>query len=70
MEEAEKRVMDIANKAFVDGTSCTVTKTVSRPAMEKSERNFMLLETLNGIYEKCGHYDLYRPAFTRNRHRI
>ena len=54
MEEAEKRVIDIANKTFVEGTSCTVTKTVSRPAMEKSERNFMLLETLNGIYEKCG----------------
>ncbi len=54
MEEAEKRVMEIANKTYVEGTVTTVTKVVSRPAMEKSERNFALLDTLNGIYENCG----------------
>ncbi len=54
MKEAEKRVMEIANKSFVEGTSCKISVTVSRPAMEKAERNFALLDTLNGIYKTCG----------------
>lgn len=51
---AEETVKAVAEKSFVEGTSCELLKTISRPAMEKTDRNFELLERLNGIYSKCG----------------
>lgn len=51
-KKAEEAVYKTAQTAFVNGTSCTVSKQCSRPAMEKTERNFKLLKRMNEIYEK------------------
>ena len=53
-KKAEETVYKIAQTAFVNGTSCTVSKQCSRPAMEKTERNFELLKRMNEIYRKTG----------------
>lgn len=44
----------VAKKAYIDGTSCKITEICYRPAMEKTERNFKLLEKMNEIYKACG----------------
>ncbi len=53
MREGEKKFKEVAEKSYIEGTSCVITKTSCRPAMEKNERNFELLEKLNKIYEEC-----------------
>lgn len=53
-EQAEIMIRAVAEKSYIGGTTCDVAKISSRPAMEKSERNFKLLEKLNKIYAECG----------------
>ncbi|MBQ8510022.1 MAG: M20/M25/M40 family metallo-hydrolase [Clostridia bacterium] len=54
MEEADRIVGEIAAICHVPGTSCTLTKTIWRCAMEKCRRNFDFLDTINRIYADCG----------------
>ncbi len=53
-ELAEKVTYEIANKSTVVGTSATVERIGLRPAMEKCDRNFELLEKINKIYKEVG----------------
>lgn len=50
---AENKVYEIANKSYIKGTECSVLVVSTRPAMEKSDKNFVLLDTMNEIYQKC-----------------
>jgi len=52
--KGEEMFKTVAEKTYVDGTSCKITEICSRPAMEKCERNFKLLEKINEIYKACG----------------
>lgn len=52
-QTAEKEIYSVAEKSFVEGTKCKVIKVSSRPSMDKSERNFELLDELNEIYAEC-----------------
>jgi len=54
LEYAESEIKKIAEKQYTDGTYCTLKNTVSRPAMEKCDKNFELLCKMNEIYKKCG----------------
>lgn len=53
-EMAQKAVKEIAETSYVEGTACVLTETVRRCAMEKSERNFLLLDKMNEIYRRWG----------------
>ena len=52
MEIADKIVAEIAQKSFVDGTSCNLTLVSWRYPMEKTEKNYELLEKMNRIFEE------------------
>ena len=52
-ENAEKTIKAVAEKNYINGTSCKIFNLTSRPAMEKTDRNFELLEKLNSIYKMC-----------------
>ena len=52
METADKIVAEIAQKSFVDGTSCNLTLVSWRYPMEKTEKNYELLEKMNRIFEE------------------
>ena len=52
-ENAENIIKAVAEKSYINGTSCKISKLTSRPAMEKTDRNFELLEKLNSIYKMC-----------------
>lgn len=53
-EMAEKFVYEVANNNTIKGCSCEVEVVSSRPAMEKSERNYKLAEFINEVYAKEG----------------
>lgn len=53
-ELAEQKTYEIAQKCTISGTSATVKRIGLRPAMEKCERNFALLEKINKIYIENG----------------
>lgn len=53
-ERGEAIIKAVAEKSFIEGTECNLIKVTSRPAMEKAERNFALLDRMNEIYKKCG----------------
>lgn len=53
-QKGEKILQAVAQKSYISGTSCIMTKISSRPAMEKTSQNFGLLEKLNKIYKECG----------------
>lgn len=53
-ESGEKIMKAISEKSYISGTHCTLIQLISRPAMEKTQRNFDLLEKLNKIYSECG----------------
>ena len=53
-EEGEAKITAVAKKSYIEGTNCEITQVTSRPAMEKAERNFALLDRLNEIYNACG----------------
>ena len=55
MEAATQEVENVANTAFVPGTSCEVTLLSKRPPMEHSEKTVQLLNKLLGV---CHKYDL------------
>lgn len=52
MEIADKIVAEIAQKSFVEGTSCNLTLVSWRYPMEKTEKNYELLEKMNRIFEE------------------
>ena len=52
MENADRLIKEIAQKSFVDGTSCNLTLVSWRYPMEKSSRNYELLEKINTIFKK------------------
>ena len=54
MELARRTVQRAADETHVPGCVCTVTEVSHRPAMEKSERNYALLERMNEIFAECG----------------
>ncbi len=53
-EKTEKLVYQIAQKAYIEGTTCRVSKLSSRPAMVKSQKNIELLKKMNQIYSEIG----------------
>lgn len=53
LNEARRIVEDVAKQSFVGGT-CKVAEVALRPAMEKTEANFALLDQINRIYGKVG----------------
>jgi len=55
MEAAKKTIEQVAETAFIPGTSCQVTLLSTRPPMEKQPQTTELLEKLLSV---CGKYDL------------
>lgn len=53
-ERADKFIKEVAERSYIPGTECQLTKITSRPMMEKNTRNFELLERLNRIYAENG----------------
>lgn len=53
-ERGEAIIKAVSERSFIEGTECNLLKVTSRPAMEKAERNFALLDRLNEIYKECG----------------
>lgn len=53
-ERGEAIIKAVAERSFIEGTECNLLKVTSRPAMEKADRNFALLDRLNEIYKECG----------------
>ena len=51
--EGEKTVKEICERSFIKGTHSEFKKVPAHPAMQKEERNFLLLEKMNEIYKKC-----------------
>jgi len=49
-----KTVADIGASSKVEGCTCTVAERSFRPSMPYSEKNYNLLETVNGIYKENG----------------
>lgn len=54
LEEVKKKIEEIANTSYIGGTTCTVAIKSQRVAMEKSEKNFELLEKMSRIYVENG----------------
>lgn len=54
MEEADRFVRMIADRSFVEGTSCKLTLKSRRPAMEISPENEELLHRVNQILSETG----------------
>ncbi len=52
MENADKLVKEIAQRSFVEGTSCNLTLVSWRYPMEKNDKNYELLEKMNSIFEE------------------
>lgn len=44
----------IADTVYVSGCSCQVTRESYRPPMVEEDRNYQLLDAINGIYRECG----------------
>lgn len=53
-KRAREKVKAVAEHSYIEGTRCTLVDTGGRCAMEKTERNFRLLEKMNKIYEENG----------------
>ena len=51
---SESIVREVAQKTHVDGCSCEARLVSMRPAMEKSEKNYALLDKINEICESVG----------------
>ncbi len=50
----EDHVKEVAARVYVPGTHATVTRIGMRIAMERTERNVLLLKTMNRIFEENG----------------
>lgn len=53
-EIAKKRIIEIAEKSFIGGTSAEVTVLSQRPAMEPSEKNLALINFANQVFKENG----------------
>ena len=53
LAEGEKIIKDVCENSFVKGTHSEFKKVPAHPAMQKEERNFLLLEKMNEIYKRC-----------------
>ncbi len=53
-EIAENKIKEVAKKNYIRGTTCVAERIGLRPAMEKTRRNFDLLDKMNEIYKNCG----------------
>ena len=51
-EEVKKKMQEIADTSFVEGTKCRLTQKTFRTAMELSDRNLNLYNKVNEIFEK------------------
>lgn len=54
MEYAKQLVSEIAEKSFIEGTSCKLTLASYRVAMQHSDKNYELFEKINNIYAANG----------------
>lgn len=54
MLEVDEFVKAVAAKSFIEGTSCKVILKSNRPAMERTEKNLLLLDKINEIYGETG----------------
>ncbi len=54
LAEAKATVMRIAENTAVEGCTCEVEEMSFRPAMEKSEKNYRLLDKINEINRRVG----------------
>jgi len=52
ISEIEKIALEISNNCEISGTCCRVTRTVSRYAMELTQRNIDLLNKINEIFKQ------------------
>ncbi len=52
MEHAKALVKEIAEKSFVEGTTCKVNLASYRVAMERHDENFLLLDKMNEIFKE------------------
>ena len=51
-EEAVRRIQEITERSFIGDTTADATVVSVRPAMEKSDKNFALLDRVNEIFEE------------------
>lgn len=54
LEEVKQKLREIAAHTYIEGCSCELKEVSSRPAMEKCDRNFALLDKINEINQKSG----------------
>ena len=54
LEKGQKILEEILGKTHLAGTTTSWAVESYCPAMEKAERNFLLLDKMNEIYQKCG----------------
>lgn len=54
MDYSDDLVKKIAQKSYLEGTSCTVTLKSRRVAMEQSDKNDVLFKRINEIFSECG----------------
>ncbi len=54
LEEVKKKLQAVAEHTYVSGCSCDIKEVSLRPAMEKCDRNFVLLDKINEINKKAG----------------
>ena len=52
--EVERRVREIAEHSYVEGTECTLTVKSQRVSMPRYERNVALSEKIRKIFERAG----------------
>lgn len=57
-ELVEKRVTEIAEKSYVEGTECRLVKVSERVSMQPTDASFSLLEKVRRISLECGFGDL------------
>ena len=50
----EKIAKDVAQKSFIENTSCTLTQNSWRHCMEKNEKSLVLVEKINEIFKEVG----------------
>lgn len=54
LEQGKKILEEILGKTYLEGTATSWEVESYCPAMEKSEKNFALLDKMNEIYSECG----------------
>lgn len=54
MEQVKRKVQEIAETSFVEGSKCVLILSSERPAMERIDRNLALFERISQIFEENG----------------